>query len=456
MENKKMKRPNIIFMVIDTLRARNLGCYGYSRNTSPNIDAIAQKGIIFEKNFSTNNTTDNSHLSILSGRHILKGLTLGEHALDGLFYTPEELSSFFDSGGTFLQEILQKNGYKTYCLKILHGWQKRGFDHYFKELMNGKKDKPPLLRNFLRGYKRIFKPLQKLYYLYHKKNIYLNVIRIKKKLKGITDTRPTDEAIKIIKNNKGKENFFMWIDYKEAHKPYNPGKFMGTFKDHSNMMEWITARYDEGILYDDYLISKVIETLKEENLFDNTILFIMSDHGESLGEHGINFCHHSSYDVSFHTPLIIHGKNLPKKRINTLTQLEDLPPTVLDLIGIKYEESLFDGKSLMPLIEGKIQKIRDSVFMEEYLFERKRTIRTEKFKYIEATSKKDAVCIACNKIHGGVTELYDLEKDPGENTNLVEKDLKTANKMKTKLHEEIKKQKTRTEKRKLKNLLSNL
>lgn len=456
MENKKLKRPNIIFMVIDTLRARNLGCYGYSRNTSPNIDAIAKNGVIFEKNFSTNNTTDNSHLSILSGRHILKGLTLGEHALDGLFYTPEELSSFFDSGGTFLQEILQKNDYKTYCLKILHGWQKRGFDHYFKETIGGGKDKPPLLRNFLRGHKRIFKPLQKVYYLYHKKNIYLNVIRTKKKLKGITDTRPTDEAIKIIKKNKGKENFFMWIDYKEAHKPYNPGKFMNTFKGHSGIRGWLTARYDEGILYDDYLISKVIKTLKEEDLFDNTILFIMSDHGESLGEHGINFCHHSSYDVSFNTPLIIHGGKLAHKRINTLTQLEDITPTVLDLIGIKYEEDLFDGKSLLPLIKNKKQKLRDSIFLEEYLFERKRAIRTEKFKYIEATCKKDAICIACNKVHGGLTELYDLQKDPEENINLAQKDKKTAAEMKIKLHDEIKKQKTLTEKRRLKKVLSEI
>ena len=457
MESKKLKRPNIIFMVIDTLRARNLGCYGYHRNTSPNIDAIAKRGAIFEKNFSTNNTTDNSQLSILSGRHILKGLTLGEHALDGLFYTPEELSSFFDSGGIFLQEIFQKNDYKTYCLKILHGWQKKGFDYYFKEKVNRKgKPKEPLLRNFLRGHKRIFKPLQKLYYFYYAHYTYLNVIRTKRKLKSPADTRPTDEAIDIIRKNKGKENFFMWIDYKEAHKPYNPGKFMGTFGKHLNTVEWLKARYDEGILYDDYLIGKVVKALKEENLFDNTILFIMSDHGESLGEHGIKFCHHGIYDVSFHTPLIIHGKNIPRKRVSTLTQLEDIAPTVLDMVGIKYKEDQFDGKSLIPIIKDKKQKLRDAVLLEEYLFERKRAIRTEDFKYIEATSEKYARCIACNKIHGGLTELYDLKKDPKENTNLVEKYKKTTAKMKTELYEEIQKQKTLNEKRRLKNILSKI
>ena len=93
MIKQKLKRPNIIFMVIDALRAKNLGCYGYHRNTSPNIDALAENATLFEKNFSTNNTTDNSFLSILSGRHILKGLTRGEHAHDGLFYTKEELKT---------------------------------------------------------------------------------------------------------------------------------------------------------------------------------------------------------------------------------------------------------------------------------------------------------------------------------------------------------------------------
>ena len=118
---------------MDGLRPKHLGCYGYHRNTSPNIDNLAKDSVLFQKHFSTNGTTDNSFLSYLSGRHILKGPGLGVHVSDGMFYSPEELKNFFDSGGTFLQEILKKHNYKTYCLKHLHGWQKRGFDYYFKE-----------------------------------------------------------------------------------------------------------------------------------------------------------------------------------------------------------------------------------------------------------------------------------------------------------------------------------
>jgi arylsulfatase A-like enzyme len=454
----KTKKKNIIFIVMDSVRSRNLGCYGYHRKTSPNIDSLAKGGATFLKNFSTNNSTDNSVFSIFSGRHLVKREQHSKEINDNIFYSKEELGSFFNSGGKFLQEILKKNNYKTYCLKYLHGWQKRGFDYYFKEGSKKQEEKPKNMLDRLRAHKKTFNIIQKLYRFSSSKIItkYLAAKKINDRSKDPADEQATNKAIEIIKKNKGKENFFMWIDYVETHMPYYPGKFIGKFGNHPNAEKGVVASYDEAIFYDDYLIGKVINCLKKEKLFKNTIILFLSDHGESLGEHEIFFDHHGPYDVSFNVPLIISSKDLPVKRIDALTQLEDIAPTVLDLVGIGYDSNLFDGKSLVSLISGKEQKVKDSIFMEECYLERKIILRTEKYKYIEAKSKKEARCIKCNKVHGGMIELYNLEEDPEEKINLARKDNALLVKMKKKLDGKLKELKTTNEKRRLNQLISKI
>ena len=121
----KTKKPNIIFITLDALRPKNLGCYGYSRDTSPNIDSLAKEGIKFTNNFASHNMTDRSHLSILSGRHILS-------QMKSISVTEDEFDLFANSGGTLLQTILKKQGYKTFCLKELYGWHETDFDYFFK------------------------------------------------------------------------------------------------------------------------------------------------------------------------------------------------------------------------------------------------------------------------------------------------------------------------------------
>lgn len=442
---------------MDALRARNLGCYGYHRNTSPNIDALAKNSAIFTKNFSTNNSTDNSFLSILSGRHLIKDYSATRNQdkklLSPIFYTQEELKSFFESGGTFLQEILKKNNYKTYCLKYLHGWQKRGFDYYFKENLRLTTHATKDFLEPLRKSKNLHKKIKKLINFKFLVGL-LAVKHIKNKAKTPSDEQATNEAIKIIKENKGKQSFFMWIHYMDTHIYYNPDKFLGTFGKQLNPLKWANARYDEAILYNDHLIGKILETLKKEKLFENTIICFLSDHGESLGEHGIYFDHHGLYDVSFNTPLIIHYKGLPSKRINALTQLEDITPTILDLIKIEYDPFIFEGQSLIPLINNKKQDIRETIFMEESHSQKKIALRTKDYKYIEARSKEDALCKTCNKIHGGVLELYDLKKDPEENINIAKENKKLLVEMKTKLDNKIKQERTLNEKRRLNLALS--
>jgi arylsulfatase A-like enzyme len=467
------KRPNIIFIVMDALRARNLSCYGYTRQTSPNIDSLSKEGILFEKAFSTNNSTHKSLLAILSGRHILL-----EKEQD-ILVTKKELNKFFSANGILISEILKKQNYKTFWLKEIHGWQKRGFDYYF-QIEEGKRKEISFLKKIKKNQK--IRDFFREIVHFMPKSIGNS---IKKKEGRQSDEIATNKAIEIINNSKDNDPFFMWIDYNNTHIPYNPKEFTNKFTaekksksffkelktqdmkkemvsffkgafSKSSTFEDIIARYDSAIYYDDYLIGKIIKSLKKNKIFDNTFIFFFSDHGESFDTQRIFFNHHGLYDVCTNVPLIITGPNIPKnKKNNSFVIHEDIVPTILDLLNIDYNKEDFDGQSLKPLINKTQDSIRNYVFMEESAFQNKKAIRTKDYKYTEAASHKEAKCSICNEIHGGTIELYDLTKDPEEKINIAKENKEELIKLKTLLKEHIKDSKRLNEKRRIKNIFSN-
>ena len=469
----KNKKPNIIFLSIDALRARNLGCYGYQRNTSPNLDSYANQGVLFKNFFSISNGTNKSFFSILSGRHLL--------LQDFLNYpSQKEMDSFFETGGILLPEILQKQGYKTHFLEKAFGWQKIGFDYYFKQDSLEASKKWGLIRSIKK------KPLVYNFFKSILHNTYLIPKRLESKIRFNNDgERMTNKAIEIIKQNK-ENNFFLWLHYQDTHGPYmfpfwldnkfNPPKegkkifeALNSAKGYNKKaidmtkaywkfdetLEGLMAKYDTAIFYDDFLIGKIIDTLKEEDLLKDTIIFLFADHGIDFCEHVFCMSNGGVYDVGFHIPLIIFGGGLPKnKKIEALTQSKDLAPTVLDLIGTKYDPSLFDGKSLSSLISGKDEEIREFIILEDQTAGRKkRAIRTKKYKYMESPEKEHSVCKVCNTTHGPIIALYDLEKDPDEHINLDEKNKKLTREMKSKLDKTFIDLKTLNEKRRVQILI---
>lgn len=467
------KKPNIIFITIDGLRSRNLSCYGYKRNTSPNIDSYAKQGVLFENFFSSYNSSHKSFLSILGGRHVI--------AQDfGHYPSKNEMKSFFDTGGILFSEILQKNGYKTHFLRKLFGWQKIGFDYSLKQDNQGKSKKWNIIR-FIKKIPVVFKISE---YVLH--NFYFIPKRLENKIRSNDSGKVTTEkAIEIIKQNK-KNNFFLWLHYTDTHVPHIfPHELRNKFPAPKNgkkifevlnfknrnvkdieflkncwkskeTIEGIIAKYDTSIFYDDSLVDQIVQTLKKENLFKNTIVFIFADHGESLDEHGLYFTHCGVYDNTFHIPLIIFGKGIPKnKRIDSLAQLEDLAPTVLELIGVNHDPLLFDGKSLLPLIFDKEKESGKSIFIEEHNCSvNRRGVRTQNYKYVESPEKEHSVCRLCNTTHGGTISLFDLKKDPNENIDLAEKNKKILAEMKYELNKIMLEKNTLNEKRRIKTIIN--
>lgn len=446
---------NVVFILIDALRARNLCCYGYPKPTSPNIDSLAKKGVLFENAFSCNNTTDPSITTILSGKYPINHGVIRH----GPRLQPDELSNLGEI--TFIQEILRSHGYITLGVDWLKRWHKRGYEIYY-DTFHGQRD--PSMAKYTQKY-RVLRSMARVLRFFKMNGI---VRKGKRMLKyGCEAGAVTDIASRLVKAASNK--FFIFIHYWDTHTFYDPPKsyfnrfYQNAEEQHSESVEnimahiknetkraafekflrarniqnsnYIVAQYDGAIAYVDHEIGRLIEVLKQCNKMDDTYIIVTSDHGESLTEHNIFFDHHGLYDVSIHAPLIIKGPDLPQgKRIEGLVQHTDLAPTLLDLLEISaYPRKTFDGKTLIPLINDE-EELHPAIFAEEAYYERKRAIRTKRYKYIYALSPEEAMCKYCKDVHGGLEELYDLNKDPQEKQNIIQKNTGVAGQLSQRLH----------------------
>jgi arylsulfatase A-like enzyme len=312
-------------------------------------------------------------------------------------------------------------------------WHKRGYDYYSGITS--------------RKYPRAFSLASKL-------NEITRMARLPFRLFSLPRIRGdfvTQEATELIEKAQD-DPFFLFVHYWDTHTPYDPPKpFLKPFQnfdygDNRNVSgvlaelrhksSWqmkkramppgvktvnhILQRYDGAIAFVDYEVGKLIKTLDSTGVLDDTLLIFTADHGESLTEHGIYWTHHGLYDVTIKVPLILSHSGLPKnRRVKALVQHTDLVPTILEAAGVESVVPI-DGKSLMPLMSNNARPVHSAVFAEEEGLQRKRGIRTRDFKYICAESAKDAICRECGCVHGGLEELYDLRKDPGEDNNIVD------------------------------------
>lgn len=419
---KMRKRPNVLLVVVDAVRARNLGCYGHSRPTSPNIDDLARKGILFEDAYSCTNVTDASLTTISSGKYPLSHGILRH----GQRVKKENIRKLSKRGIRFLRQILRAKGYTTLAVDWLGRWHRRGYDYY---------------SGFISYIKPISFPFRK---------VDRSLILLSRRYARLKKSSSIDEAHLVTAQAKSliskyrNRDFFLFVHYWDTHAPYAPPKnFYRKIGDQDagriikgivNPMswrerEWRTqeqiARYDAAIRYVDHEIGKLVEYLETQGILDQTLIILTADHGESFTEHGLVFTHLGLYDVTIHVPLIMRHPMFPRnKRIKGFIQHFDILPTVLDFLGIKYED--YDGKSAMPLIYGETDQLRSAVYAEEAQFDRKSAIRTSDYKYIRALSQV---------YRGPKEELYDLKEDPEETQNIVEEKSETGKMLKEKLTE---------------------
>ncbi len=403
-------RYNIILILLDSVRADHLSCYGYRRNTSPFMDKLASEGILFKHAISQATWSLPSHCSILTSKYV------PAHGVDDV------VKRLSDSELT-LAEILKIYGYKTAAFtggfwvgSIYNVAQ--GFDVYYDKSAFGKiKDTAPLAINWLTKNRdnRFFLLLQgfdghspfNLPKEYEEMYVDQNYNGAFKAL--ILDHRIGDR----VSGNK----FFLDYDYKE--------KVEITNKD----IEYIIDNYDGSIAYADKYIGEFLRKIDELHLRDNTVVILTSYHGVPLFEHGIILRRRQGgcTEGVINVPLIIRYPGVNKKgaKINQQVQHVDIIPTVLDFLGIPIAHQA-QGKSLVPLLEGKTKyDFNKYAYTNGY---NELAIRTNKWKLfsIKLQGKEEKF------------ELYNLLRDPKEQNNLIGKESKVANDLKQKLYEWLK------------------
>lgn len=423
---RKAEERNVILISFDTLRADHLGCYGYERDTSPNIDDFAGRSIRFSQAISPQPHTIPAHRSLFTGLH---PLAMGKMEVRG------PIDPFYELVGTFklsentdtLASILNENGYYTIAftgggtISSRFGFAK-GFNNY-TEYCSVRRIKNSFVS---------FKPLE-------------------------DDTKKTfDEAIQWLQKNSDTK-FFMFLHTFEAHTPYS-GEFFLSNDSSESFIERRIALYDGDIRKADSYFGKLMQTLDSLGLISNSIIIFVSDHGDDFYDHYQEVDRipripeeeiipefskvdhgHSLYEELIHVPMIfsVPGSDPAKRVINNQVQLIDVLPTVLDLLDIEYSAP-FQGVSLASLMESGSRENDAPALGVCNRGPVRYSIRKDGYKYIwiEKPEEREGIPkITWRNLRQ--FELFSLEDDPEEKDNIYEENMELAKKYHRILEEEL-------------------
>ena len=365
-------RPSVILITIDTLRADHVGCYGAQTVKTPTLDTLARDGVVFERAISQVPLTWPSHAVILTGTYPFQNGVQD--------FTGQPLAQQFRS----VSQAFQKAGYATGAVVsafvLDRSWGlARGFDFY---------DDAFSAETF------------------EKKDI------------GLVDRRAGESvahAIQWLKTTP-RRPFFLWLHLYDPHSPYDPPEPYRT--------EYRSHLYDGEIAYADHELGNLMAWLKQNHLYDSSLIVALSDHGESLGEHGEDEHGFFVYNATVHVPLIVKppvGSGIAAGRRGEPVETTAVAPTLLQLADVKdANDSIhvqFQSHALLSATlannqagsQAANQTANDPAYSETFYpfssfgWSPLHALESERFHFIEAPKP----------------ELYDLEADPGETRNIA-------------------------------------
>jgi arylsulfatase A-like enzyme len=389
---------NVVLVVIDTLRADHLGCYGYDRDTSPRIDAVAEESILFERAEAAASWTLASTATILTGLYpFAHGLVWTTHPL-----SPDAIT---------LPERLQAAGYATYGYSANNIVSRlSGFDQGFDRFVTGKWP--------------------------HAGEVNAAILPW------------IEEAAS------GERPFFLYVHYLDPHDPYDdPAGYYALFggrpdrgKEFNGDAELkrliagqpsglsnddvanLVARYDGEIRFVDEKVGELIDFLRSKGLFDRTLVLLTSDHGEQFLEHGWVKHGATLYEEETHVPFLIRVPGEPKRRIAGRVDGADVTPTILDLLGVPPGRDVaMEGVSLYPF--GKQPRPEFLSYSETQHFV---VLREGKHVPVETLAIRRG---RHKLIHReGLTQLFDLDADPLEKRDLAAAEPERARSLRDQVH----------------------
>jgi len=407
--------PNIILMSLDTIRADHLASFGYKIQTSPNLDKLAEESLVFENAIASGVWSILSHVAIMTGKYVSN-------------FDPEHTNEGIRKQDTTLAEILRKNGYNTVGI-IASSFMKAKFG--FGQGFANYQDRMDFFEHEL---------------TYNKFSVYGAIFTFLPFSKNLVDPyglRTSEQidkqAFKWLEKNH-KNPFFMFVHYDGAHRPYTPAPefrelFTNDTRDYweleaeyerttgfnryGNVSKDVVASlvklYDAEIYDTDYHVGLFVDKMKELGIFENTILIVLSDHGEEFYDHGYFKHGRTLYQESNHIPLIIHyPREFKAKRIKETVGTIDIYPTILEFLNIDVPGNI-DGISFLPLITGKGNYSREVLKSEIFGLPGQATkkqiaIYKGDWKLIEIFPDVETI----------PSGLYNLRTDPKEQRNLYD------------------------------------
>ena len=307
--------PPLVIVSIDTLRADAMGCYGYSRNTTPRLDRFARDAVVFEQALSAAPWTLPSHATMMT-------------SLFPSVHRADTYRSRIPRRVLTLAEVLRERGYDTRAVT----------SH--------------LLLSRIYGFDQGFYTLEML--------------------GGARASEVTDAALSWVRRRDRRRPFFLFAHYFDPHADYDPpepfrerfaipydGSVTGRREDfiegisEKKDFEYLRSLYDGEVAYTDREVGRLFDGLRELEIFDSALVVLLADHGEEFGEH-FSLEHHTLFEEVIHVPLILKppaGGGWTPGRVDRVVSLADLAPTVLELIG-DPQPAFWQGRSLLPLVNG--------------------------------------------------------------------------------------------------------
>jgi len=367
---------NLLLVSIDTLRADRLGCYGYAPAQTPQLDALAARGLRFEQAVTVTPLTLPAHSSLLTGTfpawHGVRD--------NGGFYLGAEQ--------TTLAEVLGGAGYRTggfvgaFVLDSRWGIA-QGFEHYFDDFDLTRYDNAP-------GMDAIQRPGREV----------------------------VDQALEWLDADRARP-FFAWVHLYDPHAPYEaPEPFRSQFP------ATASGAYDAEIAAADAQVGRLLDRLREQGRLDDTLVVVVGDHGEMLGQHREETHGFFVYQGVLHIPLIVAGRGLAPRAVGGPVRIVDVMPTALALLGLPVPSSV-QGTSLLPLAEGRTLALAAP---SENWFPRYH------YGWSELLALQDA---RYKLIRAPRPELYDLQRDPLEAEDLAARDPERVAAMQKALDEQL-------------------
>ena len=405
------ERPNIVFILIDALRADHLPIYGYSRQTAPNLTALARRGMTFTRMYAQASSTRPSVATIFSS----------------LYPTVHKASyerDFLPDSVTVLPEILRAAGYKTFGVSANANVSPTfGYSQGFDEFWVWKTESAFRLTMMGRVAEDVLGP-----------SLLSRVLRERGEIVPRASAI-TDITLRWVLQG-GRAPFFLYVHYIDPHEPYRPPspfdqtfdyrrdppiraggidplKLLSNGQDRERIGR-ILDQYDGEILYADREVGRLLKGLEDLGVLENALVIVTADHGEEFFEHGKDSHGRSAYEEVLRVPFLVYCRDKVSAgaTYGGMVGLIDVMPTILALLGMEPPDEIqgrsFAAQLVKPTEPEPERKLFAEVVQDSFALE---MVRDGRFKLIQHLRGP----------HQGLEELYDLEQDPLERTNLAPK-----------------------------------